>query len=324
MIFRLIVQVMLSTVFLQFLPYDGGMMERLAVNPEGIDRTALAVEESLDTNRPHLPEALDVSQPPTRVHPTSVGVETTAVSALVLDRTTRTPLFEKNIDEPRSIGSITKLMTAHIFLETSPDLDAQAAIESQDVRLGGTQHIPVGDLVTVRDLLKASLVGSDNSATAALARLSGMTEGDFVARMNEAAAEIGMQRTTFVDMTGLSQDNRSIVADLALMLDHILQNETIRTITQQSVITVSSTSGSFYTVESTDDLLHSFLNQPPYAIVGGKTGYLPEAGYCLGTIFSENGGHEIIVVVLGSETDQSRFQDVKSLAAWAYKVYDWL
>ncbi len=296
----------------------------LATNSQEFNRTTFTIEKSLHRDQPHLPKSLFLPNPPTRVHPTSVGVVTTAVSAFVLDRATRTPLFEKNIDEPRSIGSIVKLMTAHVFLETNPKLDASAAIESQDVRLGGTQHIIIGDFVTVRDLLKASLVGSDNSATAALARLSGMTEGDFVARMNEAAAEIGMERTTFADATGLSEDNRSIVSDLALMLDHILQNETIRTITQQPFVTITSTSGALYSVESTDDLLHSFLNQPPYAIVGGKTGYLPEAGYCLGTIFSEDGGHEIIVVVLGSETDQSRFQDVKSLAAWAYKVYDWL
>ena len=58
-------------------------------------------------------------------------------------------------------------------------------------------------------------------------------------------------------------------------------------------------------------------------MVGGKTGFLPEAGYCLGSLVSENGGHELIVVVLGSETKEGRFQDVKALAAWAYKVFKW-
>jgi D-alanyl-D-alanine carboxypeptidase len=315
---------MLSTMLFQLLPYDGGVVEQLAVATDHVDRTALAVEETLADHVPHLPEAANVSFAPVRMDPTSVGVMTTAVSALVLDRATMTPLFEKNISEPRSIGSITKLMTAHVFLKASPNLDASVMLESQDMRLGGTQHLSSKDTFFVRDFLKASLVGSDNTATAALARLSGMTEGDFVARMNEEAAALGMQRTTFVDVTGLSQDNRSSVSDLARMLDRVLQSETIRVITQQSVVTITGSSGALYVVESTDDLLRSFLNQPPYAIVGGKTGYLPEAGYCLGTIFSEDGGHEIIVVVLGSETDQSRFQDVKSLAAWAYKVYDWL
>lgn len=324
MIFRFLSHLMLSTMLFHLLPYDGGVVEELALATDRIDRTALAVEEALEEGNPHLPKATDISSAPVRMDPTSVGVVTTAVSALVLDRATKMPLFEKNVSEPRSIGSITKLMTAHVFLKTSLNLDTQVMLEPQDVRLGGTQHLRLQETFSVRDLLKASLVGSDNTATAALARLSGMTEGDFVARMNEEAAAIGMRRTTFVDVTGLSQENRSIVSDLALMLDCVLQSETIRTITQQSVVTIAGSSGTLYAVESTDDLLHSFLNQPPYAIVGGKTGYLPEAGYCLGTIFSENGGHEIIVVVLGSETDQNRFQDVKSLAAWAYKVYDWL
>jgi D-alanyl-D-alanine carboxypeptidase len=67
----------------------------------------------------------------------------------------------------------------------------------------------------------------------------------------------------------------------------------------------------------------SFVNQAPYEILGGKTGFLPEAGYCLGSIFSHDGAGEVIVVVLGSETKEGRFQDVKSLAVWAYQTFDW-
>ena len=175
----------------------------------------------------------------------------------------------------------------------------------------------------IHDLLLASLVGSDNSATAALARLSGMSLGDFVARMNEVAAEIGMVQTTFVDTTGLSSGNRSIVSDVAKLLDHILENEDIQEATQYASISFTGASGVVYSISSTDELLNSYLNLDPYRIVGAKTGYLPEAGYCLGTIFSENEENEIIVVVLGSETKQGRFQDVKALAAWTYKVFDW-
>jgi D-alanyl-D-alanine carboxypeptidase len=177
--------------------------------------------------------------------------------------------------------------------------------------------------VTVGDLLRASLVGSDNSATAALVRLSGLSEGDFVGRMNEMAADIGMRATTFYDPTGLSADNRSVASDIARLIDEALKVDVVREATQLPYASFQGASGRAYAVETTDDLLNSFLNAPPYKIVGGKTGYLPEAGYCLGSLVSENGGHEIIVVVLGSETITGRFQDVKALAAWAYKAFEW-
>ncbi len=323
MIFRLITQVVLAASILQVYPYDAGVIEHQAMFPEAQERSLPAVETIISLSSQSLPESDFAQREPVKVDPTSVGVVTSAVSAVVVDRASGKVLFEKNADAPRSIGSITKLMTAYVFLETIPNLDAPARIQPEDVRYGGRQHIKVNDEVTVRDLLLASLVGSDNSATAALVRLSGMPRGNFIARMNEVAATMGMRNTTFVDATGLDADNRSIVTDVVKLLDEALKNEVIKQATQQSFITITSASGESYYIESTDELLGSFMNRPPYKIEGGKTGFLPEAGYCLGTIFSENNSHEIIVVVLGSDSKAGRFQDVKALAAWAYRVFDW-
>ena len=323
MLFRLVAQLVLATSLFQVFPQNIGVVEEYATLPEGEERTALVVEQVKSLTMSSLPVSEMIDQGPARVNTTSIGVITSAVSALVIDRETGAVLLEKNADEPRSIGSITKLMTAYVFLESNPDLEQFASITSSDLRYGGRQYIQTSDPVRIHDLLLASLVGSDNSATAALARLSGMSLGDFVARMNEVAAEIGMVQTTFVDTTGLSSGNRSIVSDVAKLLDHILENEDIQEATQYASISFTGASGVVYSISSTDELLNSYLNLDPYRIVGAKTGYLPEAGYCLGTIFSENEENEIIVVVLGSETKQGRFQDVKALAAWTYKVFDW-
>jgi len=214
-------------------------------------------------------------------------------------------------------------MTAYVFLQGNPDLNALAAIESVDYRAGGRLNFSIGDTVTVGDLLMASLVSSDNSATTSLVRLSGMSQGDFVARMNEVAASIGMEHTTFADETGLSTKNQSVVTDLAIMLDHFLKNDTLRAFTQVASTTVVGASGRSYLLESTDELLTTFVNQDPYKIELAKTGYLPEAGYCLSTVFSYNDDQEIIVVVLGSDSKIGRFQDVKSLAVWAYDTFSW-
>ena len=322
MIIKLFTQLILASTILQFFPADAGELEVRATLPEAPTRH-FDLFETYDVISYRLPEAPDRSRVPVKLVSASMGVVTSARSAIVVDRASHEVLFEKNVAEPRAIGSITKLMTAYVFLQTNPDLNAPATLIQEDIRYGAAFHLGIGETVSVMDVLRASLVGSDNSSTAALARLSGMPLGDFIARMNETAAEFGMQRTTFDDTTGLSSKNVSVVTDLVIMFDKILENETIAQITQHPRATMTGSSGQTYLVETTDELLGTFVDQPPYGIVGGKTGYLPEAGYCLGTIFSHENAGEIIVVVLGSETKEGRFQDVKSLAVWAYKTFAW-
>ncbi|PJA46306.1 hypothetical protein CO174_00370 [Candidatus Uhrbacteria bacterium CG_4_9_14_3_um_filter_50_9] len=321
MIIKLFSQLMVAGMMLQFFPADAGQVEQLATLPDAPDRSFDLLEAYEFMSQ--LPQSSDVVTVPEKLDPNSLGVMTTAQSAVVMDRKSGEILFEKNVTEPRAIGSITKLMTAYVFLQGNPDLNALAAIESVDYRAGGRLNFSIGDTVTVGDLLMASLVSSDNSATTSLVRLSGMSQGDFVARMNEVAASIGMEHTTFADETGLSTKNQSVVTDLAIMLDHFLKNDTLRAFTQVASTTVVGASGRSYLLESTDELLTTFVNQDPYKIELAKTGYLPEAGYCLSTVFSYNDDQEIIVVVLGSDSKIGRFQDVKSLAVWAYDTFSW-
>lgn len=322
MIVKLLSQLLLASTVLQFFPADAGELERRASLPEASSR-AFDVFETYEIISRRLPESPDRSRAPVKLVSASMGVVTSAQSAIVVDRESKEVLFEKNVNAPRAIGSITKLMTAYVFLQGNPDLDAPATLTPEDIRYGAQFHLAIGETVRVRDLLQASLIGSDNSSTAALARLSGMALGDFVARMNETAAEFGMQATTFDDTTGLSAKNVSVVTDLAIMFDKILAQETIAQITQEPQVILTGSSGRSYLIESTDELLGTFVDQSPYDILGGKTGYLPEAGYGLGTMFSHENGGEIIVIVLGSETKEGRFQDVKSLAVWAYKTFGW-
>lgn len=319
---KLFSQLILASAILQFFPADAGELQTRAELPEAPAR-AFDLFATYEVMSHRLPESSARLRAPVKLVDASMGVVTSAQSAIVVDRASKEVLFEKNVSARRAIGSITKLMTAYVFLQGNPDLNAPVTLTPEDIRYGAELHLAIGETVTVRDLLEASLVGSDNSSTAALARLSGMSLGDFIARMNETAAEFGMQATTFDDATGLSSKNVSVVTDLAVMFDRILQEEIIAEITQLSSVTITGSSGRIYLVESTDELLETFVNQPPYRIVGGKTGYLPEAGYTLGSIFSKEGAGDVIVVVLGSETKEGRFQDVKSLAVWAYKTFGW-
>ncbi len=322
MILKLFSQLVLASTMLQLFPVDAHDLE-VAISLPLSQARAASTYTPITMPASHLPVSKDVLPVPIKRDPRRLGVVTTSVSAIVMDRRTGAVLFEKNRQAPRSIGSITKLMTAYVFLQTTPDLDAIVSLETQDVRLGGIQHVKVAEPVRVRDLLYASLVSSDNSATAALVRLSKMPSGDFVAKMNETAALMGMTQTQFVDPTGLSAKNTSVVMDIARLIDQASTHKIIRDATTHPTFQLNTQSGSAYTLENTNDLLTSFVNRDPYQIVTAKTGYLPEAGYCLGALFSREGGDEIIVVALGAESDVGRFQDVKSLAVWIYDVYEW-
>ena len=319
MIFKFLSHLILSTVLLQIFPVDAADVQRLALLPSQNQSVSSYTAFNLPTA--HLPVSPDAS--PVKINTSSLGVVTSASSAIVVDRKTKHVLFEKNIDAPRSIGSITKLMTALVFLSTNPDLNAAASLTQEDYRAGGVQHLPMSAPVTAKDLLYASLISSDNSATAAVARLSGMSSDAFVTKMNEKAQSLGMTHSTFVDPTGLSPKNESVVTDLVKLFDAAAQNDIIRDATEHDAYTVTDTAGKAYSFKSTDQLLSSFINQSPYGIVAGKTGYLPEAGYCLGSVLHHDGSGDIIIVVLGSETDADRFQDLKSLVVWTYNTFKW-
>ncbi|MBI4598680.1 D-alanyl-D-alanine carboxypeptidase [Candidatus Uhrbacteria bacterium] len=325
MLIRVLTQVFLASSLFQLFPVDAATLERAARLPATSEaRRPFPFDAAVSlVSAASLPPAADADRAPRKTDPDSLGVVTSAVSALVVDAVSGAVLFEKGGEEPRPIGSITKLMTALVFLEGDPDLAASASVLPEDVRTGGRQHLPVGIAVTAHDLLLASLVSSDNTATMSLARLSGLSEVDFVVRMNARAAELGMTHTAFADPTGLSSDNRSMPVDIVALLRAVLEEDTIRDATQRVSATVTTASGRPYFLETTNDLHGSFLDADPYRIVGGKTGYLPLAGYCLGMEVERNGDDSIFVVVLGSVSNETRILDAKALVAWAYKTYIW-
>jgi D-alanyl-D-alanine endopeptidase (penicillin-binding protein 7) len=238
MILQFLTQIILASTLLQVFPVDVSDIERLATQSK---KQAPSLYNFFTLPNAHLSPSTNAA--PTKIRPNSLGVVTSAESAIVVDRKTKQILFQKNIDTPRSIGSITKLMTAFVFLSTNPDLGAPAKLQAEDFRAGGVQHIGFGDDATVKDVLYASLISSDNSATAALARLSGMSIQDFVTKMNKTAVSMGMEHTHFADPTGLSPRNESIVSDLVKLLDVVAQNEIIRDATAHDQFTITTASG---------------------------------------------------------------------------------
>jgi D-alanyl-D-alanine carboxypeptidase len=261
--------------------------------------------------------------PPKKIHPESIGMRTTAQSAFVADVASGKVLYEKNPHRVLPVASLTKLVTAMVFLDTDPDLTRTVIVKEEDQDHESRQVYPDGEVLTLEDVLRSMLVGSVNTSANILARVTG---GDaFIDAMNtKVKDDMGLQSPVFVDPTGLDPKNQASAADVAAILSKALSYDKIREFSQlREVVVHSATSKKEYRVRSTNMLLSSYLNAKPYGIVVAKTGSLPEAGFNMAQVTKNEEGHQIVAVELGSTDTFSRFQDIKALTTWAFDTYRW-
>lgn len=270
----------------------------------------------------YLPLAEDRDFTPRKTDVAAYGVETTAQSVAVFDAASGALLYAEEPDVVRSIGSISKLMTAMVFLDAQPDLKSWVTVTNDDYVGGGRVYLAYNDPVRLGDVLTASLVGSDNTATEALARLSGLAREDFIARMNSKAQEIGLFSTSFADPSGLSALNQSTARELAVLLAHTVDYDEITSRTALRTATITQSSGFSVNISSTNELLSSSFLDSGFDLLVGKTGYIPQAGYCFAGAFVHD-GHRIYTTILGSDSKEDRFVDAANVTDWVTKVYTW-
>jgi len=226
--------------------------------------------------------------------------------AVVMDPATGKVLYDKNADRSAPIASISKLMSVMVFLEQKPDLTREVEVTREEIYGGSHTQLRDHEIVSLNDLLHMSLMCSDNVATRVLARESGLAKNEFVARMNARANEMGLKSTHFVEPTGLDQNNVSSAADVAKMLQAAAGNPLTHSImTTQSY--EFATVRRVHLVNNTNRLLKS-----RYQVLGGKTGYINQSGYCFATWLRAD-GRDLIAVVLGAPTNATRFADVVRL-----------
>ena len=227
-------------------------------------------------------------------------------------------LWQKNADQVRSIASITKLMTALVFLDNNPGWNTEITLEEQDEINGGTNRILRGEIVTVRDIFYTSLISSDNNATRALVRSTGLEENSFVDQMNAKAKDLDLSNTDFADPTGLKDNNKSTALDILVLARIAFNNQDINDAVSRAVYNFQAISGKNHKITTTNKLFNSFLD-----IKAGKTGFVNASGYCLVAEVGGVGEQNIISVVLGSDSHDGRFQDLKILSAWVLDNFTW-
>jgi D-alanyl-D-alanine endopeptidase (penicillin-binding protein 7) len=235
-----------------------------------------------------------------------------AEAAIIYNPETGQVLWEENSQAQRSIASITKVMTAAVFLENNPDLSRQVVVQRADVRRASTTYLRAGYKISTNDLLHLLLIGSDNAAARALARVSPQGAEGFITRMNEKARELGLTNTRYADPSGLLAANVSSAYDMARLIAYVSADQRISEIMRMQEYSAAVGRRSV-TVRSTNQL----VRQGDVDVLAGKTGFISKAGYCLATLLRlPQGGPQVAVVVLGAKSNAGRFWETRHLFNW--------
>ncbi len=262
-------------------------------------------------------------QAPLKRRTDSLGIKTSAPSAFVADLATGSVLFAKDPHRVLPIASLTKLVTAMVFLDQKPDFNQTLTYQAGDFDQQSTPVFSAGEQLSYGDVFKSMLVGSVNASANALARVT-LGKEKFVAAMNNKMRELGLKSPVFVEPSGLDPANQADAADIAAIIATATGYPQIREADALPMIVVhGKLTNKTYSIKSTNLLLESFLNKKPYSVVVAKTGSLPQAGYCMAQVTRNDNGHEVVAVELGNDNHFGRFQDIKVLTSWAFNTYEW-
>ena len=234
-----------------------------------------------------------------------------AAAAIIFDPSNGQVLWQENAQDPRSIASITKVMTAVVFLEDNPDLSQEVTVERSDVYAASTTYLRANERATLDELLHLMLIASDNAAARALARVSHGGTAAFIERMNEKALELGLESASFADPSGLNPANVASAYDLSRLISFAAGDERIAPIMRTAQYT-ASTSRRHINIHNTNRLLLG----GDVDVMGGKTGFISKAGYCLATLLRLPQGNQVAVVVLGAKSNTGRFWETRHLFNW--------
>lgn len=243
-----------------------------------------------------------------------------AKSMILIEATTGAVLYEMNADEPLPPASVTKIMTLLLVMEAVDSgkisLADDVTVSQNAASMGGSQiFLEVGECMTVEEMIKAVIIASANDAALALAEHVCGSEAEFVAKMNERASELGMNKTNFENTNGLDDTTTSHLTsarDIAIMSAELIKHETILKYTTVWQDTLRD--GNF-TLTNTNRLVRFYKG-----CNGLKTGSTSKAGYCM-SASAKRDGLQLIAVVMGAKTRDMRNSIAKSLLDYGFASY---
>jgi len=232
-------------------------------------------------------------------------------------------LFEKDTEKRLGIASLTKLMGAlvvarHFTPDQEIPITRAAVAEEEDFG-----QLKEGDVFFAKDLLYPMLMESSNDASAAFAFKIGMDE--YLSLMNLEASSLGLSNTRFFNHAGLDPDipgepvNYSSARDLFLLTQYLktFHSSVFDILGTKEAVLYTADGRVHHQMSNTNQLLSS--NGWPTKVLGGKTGWTPEAkGTLVLVLESPKGKGYIVNVILGAN---NRFQAMETMVDWIFESY---
>lgn len=242
--------------------------------------------------------------------------ENDAQTAIIVDKTTNTVVAQRNAHKRAYPASTTKIMTLLVAVENITDfndtfkmtLDITDPLFEEGASVAGFLN---GETITMTDLLYGTILPSGADAAMGLAIKIAGSEEEFVKLMNKKVKELGLKNTNFTNVTGLhNENNYSTAYDMAVILDAALENEICKKVLSTYQHTTSITPQHPEGILLSSTLFNYMYGTEPETatILGGKTGFVNESGYCIAS-YGENNttGNEYIVVTLGNSARMPAF-----------------
>lgn len=277
-------------------------------------------EERSEENDANTPQ--DSSTEEQSLEQTEASVEISAPSAILMEASTGTVLYEKDADTARPPASVTKIMTMLLIFDAldagTISLDDEVTTSEYAASMGGSQvFLEAGEVQTVDTLLKCISVASANDACVAMAEYICGNEEEFVNRMNERARELGMKNTTFKNCNGLDTEGHVTSArDIALMSRELItrypQIRDYCMIWMENITHTTNKGTSEFGLSNTNKLVRQY----EYA-TGLKTGSTGDAKFCVSATAEKN-DVELIAVIMAAENSKQRFQDAVTLLNYGF------
>ena len=247
---------------------------------------------------------------------TDIPLTNDAKYAIVIDKRDNTVVAARNAKERAYPASTTKIMTLLTAVELITDYNDTftMSLEITDplfVEGASVAGFLNGENVNMTDLLYGMILPSGADAAMGLAVTLAGSEEAFVEKMNQKVEELGLENTHFDNVSGLhSENNYSTAYDMAIILDTALKNEVCKKVLSTYRYTTASTE------QHPDGILLSstlftymYGTEPETAtILGGKTGFVNESGYCIASYGQNNeNGNEYIVVTFSNSARMPAF-----------------
>ncbi len=246
-------------------------------------------------------------------------IEVKAPSAILVEKSTGTVLFEKDAGKQMRPASVTKIMTLLLIMEAIEkgqySYDDIVTVSAYATSMGGSQvYLKEGEKFTVNDMIKCIAVASANDCCVAMAEFTSGSVDAFVSAMNVRAQELGMNNTTFINCTGLDADGHLTTArDISIMSQELLKHEKIK---EYTTIWMDSIRDGTFGLTNTNKLIRFYSDA-----TGLKTGYTQASGYCISATAMRD-GMELIAVVMAAESSDARSADAKTMFNYGFSKYE--